>query len=186
MKRMSLIVGVVLLLLCGAVDAQTNHPGFFPIEEMGIMAQGELEVDIDLHGAMLQVAAGAMQGENGEVDADLGKLVASLERVRVQVGSPQKADQTMIGNSISDAVDQLTNLGWQRILKVNDDETMVYLFALESGGKIVGLTGLVNSDGDELVLANLVGDIDPVLLGRLLSKMDDLPGIEDLMESVHE
>ena len=146
----------------------------------------EMEVDIDLQGAMLQVAAGAMQGEAGQADPDLAQLIASLERVRVQVGSPRKADSTMIANIIADAAGQLESAGWDRILKVNDEETTVYLFAIEDDGNIVGLIGLVSDGGNEVVLANLVGDIDPVLLGRLMSKMDDLPGLEGLMESVHE
>jgi hypothetical protein len=65
---------------------------------------------------------------------------------------------------------------------VIEDDAQVYLFARERGGAIVGLTVLVNDDDDELVLANVVGTIDPVLLGRVIAKMDKLPNLETYMD----
>ena len=67
MRKLTGAMVVVVLLMCGSAMAQvdSSHPGYFPIEEMGILAKDDLEVDINLEGAMLQVAAGAMQ-EEGE------------------------------------------------------------------------------------------------------------------------
>jgi hypothetical protein len=176
---------VLVVVMCGfatgaLAQVDSSHPGYYPIEEMGLFAADDLEVNIDLQGAMLQVAAGVMQ-KDGE-DADLAELASKLERVRVQVGSPKRIDTAAISSSFDGAVKSMEGAGWNKILSVIEDDAQVYLFARERGGAIVGLTVLVNDDDDELVLANVVGTIDPVLLGRVIAKMDKLPNLETYMD----
>jgi hypothetical protein len=175
---------VMAFVMClYSVTALGSDPGYFPIEDMGVFKPGELEVDIDLQGAMLQVAAGAMQQEDAKgLDADMAQLVQSLQRVRVQVGEPEAADPASVGERILGAVDELAATGWHQILKVEEDGELVVFFALESGGRIQGLTGMVSGGSEEVVLINLVGDVDPVLLGRCLSKIDRFDGFGELME----
>ncbi len=181
MKRIVVLLVVGVLVAGGTAFAQAgvNHPGYYPIEEMGILAQDDLEVDVDLQGAMLQVAAAAIQ--DNENDADLAALVSGLERVRVQVGSPQRVDQSAIAFSFGDAIAKMESAGWYRILRVLEDEEQVYLYAREGDGRIVGLTVLVNDGEEEVVLVNIVGDIDPVVLGKALSKLDKLKDFEQYM-----
>lgn len=181
MKRtfVMLIVAMSGFATGALAQVDTSHPGYYPIEAMGLFAEDELDVNVDLQGAMLQVAAGAMQ-KDGE-DADIAELASKLERVRVQVGSPQGIDPTAISSKFDGAVKTMEGAGWNRILSVIDDDARIYLFARERGGAIVGLTALVNDD-DELVLANVVGTIDPVLLGRVIAKMDRLPNLETYMD----
>lgn len=182
MKTRTVTMLFVILAAASTLQAQvgSDHPGYYPIEEMGVMASGDLEVDVDLSGAMLQLAAGAMQDEHGG-DQDLAQFVAGLERVRVQVGEPQGADPSTIAHSFDRAITTMESAGWSRILKVVDGGEQVYLFTREEGGRIVGLTALVNDEDDEIVLVNIVGDIDPVLLGKLLASVDRLPNLERLM-----
>jgi hypothetical protein len=177
-------VTVVVMVMClYPVAVQGADPGYYPIENMGIYEPGELEVDIDLQGSMLQVAAGAMQQDDAEAfDADLAQLVQSLSRVRVQVGEPKAADLPAVGERIRGAMGELSASGWHQILKVEEGGDLVVFFALESGGRIQGLTGMVSESGDDVVLINLVGDVDPVLLGRCLSKMHRFEGFGELME----
>jgi hypothetical protein len=182
MKTKLVWVLLVMLTAAGVATAQVDgsHPGYYPIEEMGLLARGDLEVDVDLTGAMLQVAAGAMQGGNGG-DADLARFVAGLERVRVQVGEPRGADSSNIAHTFDQAVEKMESAGWTRILRVADDGETVYLFAREMAGSIVGLTALANDQDEDIVLVNIVGDIDPVLLGKLLSNVDRLSDLEKMM-----
>jgi len=174
---------VVVMVAAGTAGAQavTSHPGYYPIESMGVLAKGDLEVDIDLTGAMLQVAAGAMQTEHGE-DEDLAQLVAGLERVRVQVGTPQGADASTIAHSFETAISTMEGAGWSRILRVLDEGEQVYVFARENAGRIAGLTALINDENEEIVLVNIVGDIDPVVLGKVIANADRLPNLERFMD----
>ena len=106
-----------------------------------------------------------------------------LERVRLQVGSPKTADPAAIAASFESAVSTMEGKGWKRILRVVDEEERVLLFAREDGGTIAGLTLLVSDGGEELVLVNVVGAIDPVLLGRVIAKADQLPQLESYLSA---
>jgi hypothetical protein len=183
MRKISVLVGVWLVAMAGTAAAQAGaaHPGYYPIEEMGIFAQGDLEVDVDLSGAMLKVAAGAMEKE----DESLSELVANLERVRVQVGTPSGADASKVARTMADAQAKLGGAGWKKILSVEEADEQVYLYALESGDRITGLTAFVNDTGEEVVVVNIVGDIDPETLGRLLANMKDFD-LDELMAAAEE
>jgi hypothetical protein len=184
MRKTIVLIGVMSVALAGTAAAQTgsSHPGYYAIEEMGIFAAGDLEVDVDLKGAMLQAVASSMEGQEG----DLAEVVTGLERVRVQVGSPQKADASAVNNAVGDAVAALESSGWDRILRVEEEDEQVFLFARESEGMIVGITVLVNDAGEEVVLVNVVGSIDPVTFGKALAKMDQMPDLDELMEAVEQ
>lgn len=176
MRKIFVAFGVLVIFLAGVSAAQT---GFYPIEEMGIFAEGDIEVDIDLQSVMLQVAAAALQEEN----ADLAKMVAGLDRVRFQVGSPSGADFSAIEGAFANAIADLKASGWNTILVVQEDEERVHLFGLESGGVISGLTILVSDGAEEVVVANLVGAIDPVALGKLIANLDEMPDFDMFMGS---
>lgn len=183
MSKISVLVGVLMVAMAGAAAAQAGeaHLGYYPIEEMGIFAQGDIEVDVDLSGAMLKVAAGAMENQ----DESLAVLVANLERVRVQVGNPSGTDAATIVQKMTAAQAALGKAGWQKILSVEESTEQVYLYALEGDGNIIGLTAFANDAGEEVVVANIVGDIDPQTLGRLLANMKDFD-LDELMEAVEQ
>jgi hypothetical protein len=179
MRKTMVMFGVCVLALSGLAAAQTGaaHPGYFAIEDMGVLAKDDLEVDVNLEGAMLQVAAGAMEEES----SDLAEMVAQLERVRVLVGAPESADRAAVTASFNAAISRLETSGWDQILSVEEEDEQVYIFAREIEGAIAGLTVLVNDSGEEIVVVNIVGNIDPRVLGRLIANMDEMPDLEQFM-----
>ena len=182
MRKISVLIGVMLVALVGFGGAQAfAQSGYYPIEDMGIFSEGDLEVDVDLSGAMLRVAAGAMETQ----DPSIAELVASLERVRVQVGAPTGVDAATVAQKMADVQATLVAAGWQKILSVEENTEQVYLYALESAGNIVGLTVFVNEAGEEVVVVNIVGDINPETLGRLLANIKDFD-LEELMGAVDQ
>ena len=182
MRKTIFMFGVCLMALSGLAAAQAGaaHPGYFPIEELGVFAVGDLEVDINIEGMMLEVAAGAMEEES----PDLAEMVSQLERVRVQVGAPEGADAAAVTASFNAAVSRLETSDWKRILSVEEDEEQVYIFAREIEGAIAGVTVLVNDSGEEIVVVNIVGNIDARVLGRLIANMDEMPDLEQFMKAV--
>ena len=182
MRKISVLIGVMLAVFAGFGGAQASaQSGYYPIEEMGIFADGDLEVDVDLSGAMLRVAAGAMEDQ----DAGIAELVANLERVRVQVGAPSGVDAATVAQTMAAAQATLQGAGWQKILSVEENDEQVYLYALESAGNISGLTVFVNEGGEEVVIVNIVGDINPETLGRLIANMDDFD-LDEIMEGFEQ
>jgi len=182
MRKTSVLMCVTFVTLVGFGGAQASaQSGYYPIEEMGIFGEGDLEVDVDLSGAMLRVAAGAMENQN----EGLAELVANLERVRVQVGVPSAVNAATVAQKMADAQAALPGAGWQKILSVEESSETVYLYAIESAGNIAGLTAFVNGEDGEVVVVNIVGDINPETLGRLLANMDDFD-LDELMEAVDQ
>lgn len=115
--------------------------------------------------------AGAMQDQ----DPRLRDLVSNLSRVRVQIGTAEGIAPELIADRIAEAVTQLESRGWVRIISVENGDEMVYVHSIDGGdGTIAGLTALVSDGGDEVVVANLAGSIDPILLGSVMSKVGEL------------
>jgi len=182
MRKTIVMFGVCLFALSGLAMAQggASHPGYFPIEEMGVLAKADLEVDINLEGAMLEVAAGAMEQQS----PDLAEMVSQLERVRVQVGAPEGGGGAAVTANFNAAVSRLETSDWKRILSVEEDDEQVYIYAREIEGAIAGLTLLVNDSAEEIVVVNIVGTIDPRILGRVIASMDEMPDLQQFMDIV--
>ena len=169
------ITRLCLVLLTLAVTvipaAAQDTLGFYPVEDLGILDPAKLEVDINLEGSTLKIAAGAMQDQ----DPRLQELVSNLTRVRVQVGSVEEMDQRVVADRISAAVAQLEAQGWVPVVRVVSEGEQIYIFSIDgSDGNIAGLTALVNDGGEEAVAANLAGSIDPVLLGSMISHLGEM------------
>ncbi len=83
MRFTKLFVPTVLLCCLITVPVAAQGLGYYPVEEIGLLEPGNLEVDVNLEGSALQIAVGAMQDQ----DPRLKDLVSNLTRVRVQVGA---------------------------------------------------------------------------------------------------
>ena len=171
MRSLSTTSLAILIVCVAAVPAAAQSAGHYPVEQLGILDSSKLDVDINLEGSSLQIAAGAMQDQ----DPRLLELVSGLTRVRVQVGSVEHLDPTTVLERLADARRQLETEGWVRIIQVEEDSERVYVFSRDSAaGRIAGLTALVSGGGQEAVVVNIAGDIDPVLLGSVMARMGDM------------
>jgi len=177
------LVSVFLLALCAAAPSAAQGIGVYPVEELGLLESDNLEVDINLEGTAIQIAIGAMQDQ----DPRLIDLVSGLTRVRVQVGEASKLDPGVFIDRINDAKAQLEAKGWIRMIQVEEDTERIYLYSIDSGnGMIAGITALVHEGTEEVVVVNIAGEIDPILLGSMLAGMGEMdfsgfmpPGSDD-------
>jgi hypothetical protein len=164
-------LALVLLTIAAIPVSAENAVGVYPVEDLGILDPARLEVDVNLEGSALKIAVGAMQDQ----DPRLFKLVSNLTRVRVQAGSVDGMDRQVVADRISAAVAQLEARGWVSVVRVVSASEQIYLFSIDgSDGNLAGLTALVNDGGDEAVVANLAGSIDPVLLGSVMSHLGEM------------
>lgn len=173
MKRHVIRLSLALFLLAIAVNpaAAQDTLGIYPVEDLGILDPANLEVDINLEGSTLKIAAGAMQDQ----DPRLQELVSNLTRVRVQVGSIEGMDQRVVSDRIATVAAQLEAQGWVPVVRVVSEGEQIHVFSIDgSDGNIAGLTALVNDGGEEAVVANLAGSIDPVLLGSMISHLGEM------------
>jgi hypothetical protein len=180
MKKRDVAVVVMMLFMAGGVaSAQQSveqSPGYFPLEELGLFADGGVEVDVDIQGPMIKMMAAAAQ----EQEPEFGELASQLERIRVRVGTLRGDDRSGVEAEFDRAIRQLEAAGWKPMVRVDDEEELVRVFVKQGTERIHGLAVLVNDGFEEGVLVNIVGDLDPELVGRLIGSMDSLPDLNEL------
>jgi hypothetical protein len=174
-------VAVALLAVASIAGAQAVEglPGYVDLEQLGLFAGGEVEVDIDLRGSMAKIVAAATSEEDPEFSAAMEKI----QRIRVQVGSAGELDATAVRSAIDAATKRLEQSGWYRMVSVRDEEESVHVLALENSGVLQGLTAFVQDGSGEVVLVNIAGEMSPEMIGSLVSNIDHLEGLTEELQA---
>jgi hypothetical protein len=180
MKARSFAIVVVSLWMAAAgasaQQAVEQSAGYFPLEDLALFAEGGVEVDVDIQGPMIQMMAAAAE----EQEPQFGELASQLQRVRVRVGQLRGDDQSGVAAEFDRAIGQLEAAGWQPMVRVDDGDELVRVFVKQSSDRIYGLAVIVNDGNEQGVLVNIVGDLDPELVGRMIGSMDELPDLDEL------
>lgn len=165
------------LLLAGilAIGAAQAQDGKFNLEPMA----GGLEpkVNINFGPAMMAGFAESMATAN----PDLSTVLGGIQGLRLMVFE-DLSDTRQLASQISSAVDDLIDSGWTRTVQVREDGEQVDLFMIESGQFVTGMVLMIRESSDTAVLANIHGEMDPVLVGRLVGsgKLFDGFDFEDM------
>ena len=176
-RSIGFVVPVVLLVAPAlAAQAVEDMPGYYPLEDLAVFEGGSVEVDIDLGRPMMQVVAAAA----GEKEPEFAELASQVSRIRVRVGSTGSGDREVVSELLDRAIRELESDGWKPMIRVNEADELVRLYSIGTDDEIVGLTLLVNDGDADIVLANIVGSMDPRLIGKVLAKLDDFPDLEAL------
>lgn len=168
----AIVIAIPVLLLLAASAAQAQNlaaqPGYVPLDKLDLFPQEKLSTEINIEGALLSlIAAGTKQAE-----PEFSSLIAGLKAINVQVFPLKDVDESPLRTRISRAVRWLEDRGWKSTLRVKEQGEETYIYLKETGGKIDGLTLLSLSPGDEAVVINIVGRIDPAQIGRLAQHFD--------------
>lgn len=174
MRKTYILVPILLVLAATAGRAQklTDQPGYVPIEQLDLFPREKLSVEINLEGALLRLMAAAARG----ADPEFSSLIAGLKAIKVQAVPVSGLDEEALRSKIGRTVRWLEDHGWTSTMKVREHGEETYLYLKEIDGKISGLTLLSLEPGDEAVVINIVGRIDPEQLGRLSQSLD-LPDV---------
>ncbi len=170
----ALTLAVLLAPSLSLAQFDTDHPGYFPIEELAILPQESINLEINLPAAMLRFIAVATDEEEPE----LSKITRNLESIRVRGADLTGASLDSVRSGFETAARQLQEKGWTSMVRMREDNEEVNIFFKEEEGEMVGLT-VLTINGEEAMLINLVGKIDPADLAGLAEGLDlDLPRIE--------
>lgn len=174
--RKPILFTIALLFLAaasGSAQKLEDQPGYLPLEQLDLFPREQLTVEVNLEGALLRLVAEATKRE----DPGFSSMIASLKAIKVRVFPLAGVDAGSVKARIGHAVRWLEDRGWESTVKVREHEEETYIYLKEIDGKIAGLTVLSMKPGDEAVVINIVGRIDPAQLGRLVQKFD-LPELE--------
>jgi hypothetical protein len=151
------------LLLAGGLAMSTAQAqeGRFNLEPMA----GGLEpkVNINFGPAMMAGFAESMASAN----PDLSTVLGGIQGLRLMVFE-DLSDTRELASQIDSAVAELIDSGWNRAIQVKEDGEQVDLFMIESDQFVTGMVLMVRETSDTAVLANIHGEMDPVLVGRLV------------------
>ncbi|HEY0512976.1 MAG TPA: DUF4252 domain-containing protein [Thermoanaerobaculia bacterium] len=172
------VLGALLLFLAvaaGRAQKLESLPGYVPIEELNLFPPDKLSVEVNLDGPLLHMVAAATKGDDPEFSA----VMAGLKSIKVQVYPLKGVDAGAVKGKIGRAVHWLEGHGWQSSIRVKEKGDETYIYLKQTGDRIEGLTLLSLNPGDEAVIINIVGRIDPAEIGRL-GKNLDLPQLQKI------
>jgi hypothetical protein len=166
----AMIAGYAGVASAQDVDKKTRSlPGYVDFEAMKMFRNQEPRVEVFLKEPMIKLVSRAM----GNDEPDLRDLLAKLQLVRVQVFD---IDNTMVKEftEVTNATTaELDKKGWERIVRVREENENVDIYLLPSEGfeSILGIVVMVAED-DEAVFVNIVGEINPDDVSRLGDQFD--------------
>jgi hypothetical protein len=145
-------------------DALKDLPGYVDFGELqGVY--GEPKVMINLGGSILKFVGGMTKD-----DPETAALLSQLKGVRINVystgGKPDAALQ-----KISQVKSLLQGGSWEPIVQVNEEGEQAQIFIKFSGDVMEGLT-VMAVDEEEAVFINIIGQLDPAQLGRVMENFD--------------
>ncbi|MEZ5023856.1 MAG: DUF4252 domain-containing protein [Chitinophagales bacterium] len=132
---------------------------------------GDSEItSLNLTSSMLKIASKFLD----EKDVDSKALLQSIESVKLLIsekGSPKLS---------ADAKLMMKSGNYEDLIKINDGDDQVRIMVQESGDLIKDIIVLAE-DGNDFVLVNIKGNIDPEQIGKVLNTLDiKVNGLEDI------
>lgn len=165
--------GVVLLLVglsAGFAQAECrSRPGFVDTEALTALSSGSDEtIRITLEGPMLKVMSQA--AGHAADDFELGELAQDLDCMNVMVVedlTPERHNLAL--TMVKDLRSQLSQRDWKPMVEIREEDEQIYVMSHGGGDVIQGLTVIVLEE-DEFVFINLVGQLKPENLARLMEQ----------------
>lgn len=149
-------------------EALEGLPGYFPLDELPILAPDDVSIEVNLTTPMLELVAAFA----GEEEPELAELVKGLQAVRVRSGEPGEGDLDAVRSRLGEAGRWLDERGWTPMVRVREEGEEVLIYSrLDDAGGVEGITVLAMEEG-EVTVVNLIGSLDPARLGRILSGLD--------------
>lgn len=157
----------------------TDEPGYVDLDWISIPDTAEEVQDIDLGAILKSVAADAK--DNG--DPELAQVLEMVHSLRVKGYSLEGEDQAATEKAVARITAKLKDEDWSRLIYVKDGDEVLSVNTRYDDGNLVGLMVVSYEPGEQVVFANVVGDLDLPKLMKLVGAMDG-EGLEDLLENL--
>jgi hypothetical protein len=153
-----------------------NHPGYVDFSILTAIAATEPTVEFTLKAPLIILITILISNQDNEAADFISKLI----RVTVNVFESDDIDVDEIASPMSAMAEDLDSAGWDRVVRVREDENHVDIyFRLVSNADVIYGIAIMVAEPREKVLVNIVGDISA--LGRRF-EFDELADL-DLAEN---
>lgn len=161
------LIFALLVLPAGLSSAQRieSLPGYFDFQELENIVGAETTLEVNFKGAILRMAAEAARIE----DDTLADMLLKLRGIQVRGYTLDRNARKDLETRIGPLFREMTDGGWDRVVRVREDDEFVEMLIRDSTGeRVEGLIVFVIGGGEnETVFVNIVGEIDPEDIGRL-------------------
>lgn len=159
------------LLAGSAAFAQSSDIGRVDLNPIADAIGATPKVNLNFGPAMMKGFAESFRGSN----AELAGIIDSISGLRLMVF--EDLDTAGARTQVDAITGDLNTAGWTPAMEVRDGESHVDLFLNESENFVEGLVLMVLDGDDTAVFANIYGDIDPVVIGKLIGSGDGFSGV---------
>jgi len=165
----TLFTGVLLALASLPALAQEDElkdlPGYVNFGDLS-SAYGEPKISINIGGTLLQFVGTMSEESNPET----AKMLSKLQGVRV-FGYATGDDTAAAKRKFADVKANLKARGWEPVVQVNEDNEQVFIY-MKTEGKIMDGMTVMTVDGEEVMFINIIGQLDPKELGKVMKGLD--------------
>jgi len=187
MKKLIVSLTIAALAACplaGFAQTDLQHdPACLPIDKVLDLKAIPPQVDVNLPRFLLKDALSSLSSTNPEnAGADLADLVKDVKAIRVLVFENTQSNRAAMDKSVAMLQSEL-NTKWTALVKVADEGSKVGIYVIgdPSGDSVAGVAVLVH-DGNDTVIANVVGHVSLGKLVKFASQSNKLP--KDLMKQL--
>jgi hypothetical protein len=172
---LSLLLSITLAAGVAAKDKKkavdyTKHPGYVDFDALDVFEDEDAKIEVYLKQPMLNLMSKFVEHE----DPELFDMFKNLMLVRVQVFEASRELTAKFEAESSKLVKTLDKKGWERVVRVREDDEHVYVYLKPSDDYewIQGIVVIAIEEHDEAVFVNIVGDIHPEDVHRLGEHFD--------------
>ncbi len=163
-----------------AQDNLGDDPGYVDFSTIEKHFFTEPDVQVNIKGQLLKLVAEASR----EDDPEFADLLLELRAIQVRKFAMQPEQIRTMELHSEQIGEDLEDRGWDTVVRLRDYGQYVDVYAIENPETIQGLMMMVvDSENNETVLINIVGDIEADELGRIGNKFDIAP-LTDVMENL--
>jgi hypothetical protein len=157
-------------------DALKKDPGYVNFDAERPVGSKTPSIEIFIRKPLLQMVSAIV----GKEEPELGKLLRKLKLIQVRVFQDvADYDRASALKNAASIARSLAKKGWEKMVAIREKDQAVDILLKMQKDSIAGLAVLV-VEADQVVLVNIVGELDPALLGQLAGNLGvpDMPALK--------
>lgn len=153
-----------------------SDPGYVDLSTFSEWFDGKQpSIQVDITPALLNLLAGSSK----DSDPEFASLMGKLRAIQVRGYETQGINLANLTERADEFAQQLERQGWERVVRIQQDNEYVGIFTRASGDNLAGLTIMTVEPEDETVFVNIVGQITPEQIQKLGNGLN-IDSINDL------
>ncbi|TDG15936.1 DUF4252 domain-containing protein [Seongchinamella unica] len=170
-----LLILVLTACLCLAgcgITAPDGNAGFADVQTLD-WRHTDQRVSLSIGPGLLSLAARFV-----EDDPHARQILRNLQGVRVKVYEVEPGEADAVSLGLEDMRQSLVKQSWEPVVVVRENTETTYMLVKMDGEEIQGIV-VLNSDGTEAVIVNIMGDLQPEMFARTVAALDiPIPEVE--------